>query len=70
MDLVTMVECGADPCPDILCKCGICQVDSESLRIFKHNLVCESCLDYIRKDIPVELQIPLEASFSRVSLID
>lgn len=62
MEFITTAECAADPCLDVLCKCRICQADSENLKIFKNSFICESCLDYIKSDIPLELQIPLEAS--------
>lgn len=63
MEFMTTTDCIADPCVSVSCKCTICQADSENLRIFKNNLVCESCLDYIKKDIPGELQILSGASF-------
>lgn len=31
------------------CSCALCHNESDRLRVFKHKLVCESCLDFIRK---------------------
>lgn len=62
MEFITTAEYAADPCLDVLCRCRICQAYSQNLKIFKNNFICESCLDYIKRDIPLELQIPLEAS--------
>lgn len=49
-----VITCGSanevpgNPCSEPPCSCIICQDGADTLRIFKNNLVCESCIDYIR----------------------